>query len=429
MRILVLGSGGREHAIGLKLSLSPRKPQLHFAPGNPGMQALGTCHAVGIEDIPGLVALAVRESIDLTVVGPETPLVLGVVDAFEAAGLKVFGPSRAAARLEGSKAFSKAFMQRHGIPTAAYRSFSDHAEARAYIEAQGAPIVVKASGLAAGKGAVVCPTLPEALAALDSMLGPQAEFGEAGREVVIEAFMAGEEASLFALCDGKDFVLLPTAQDHKRAYDGDQGPNTGGMGAYAPAPAMTEALIEEACRAIVRPTLQGMAQEGHPYRGVLYVGLMLTPQGLKVVEYNCRLGDPETQCVLPLIREDLVDILEAAVENRLGVVKVAPPDRAACVVVVAAEGYPGHYRSGDPIAGIAEAENLVGVHITQAGTRLKDGQLVTSGGRVLGVVGDGARLSEAIHRAYAGIGRLEIRGMMIRRDIGHRGLRRLQTGK
>jgi phosphoribosylamine---glycine ligase len=426
MQILVIGSGGREHAIGRKLSLSPRKPTFHFAPGNPGMQALGTCHAVASDDIPGLVALAQKLGADLTVVGPETPLVLGIVDAFQKVGLKAFGPSQAAARLEGSKAFSKAFMTRYAIPTAAFCNFKSYSEALAYLEKQGAPIVVKASGLAAGKGAIVCMTMAEAIAALDSMLGPKAEFGEAGSEVVIEAFMEGEEASLFALCDGKDFVLLPTAQDHKRAYDGDKGPNTGGMGAYAPAPVMTQALLDEAATQIVIPTLKGMAAEGHPYCGILFVGLMITSQGLKVVEYNCRLGDPETQCVLPLLHEDLLDLLEASVNGTLKEKSVAPPDRATCVVVVAAAGYPGKYRSGDSITGIDVAEKLVGVDVLQAGTRRHNDQIVSAGGRVLGVVGDGATLSEAVHRAYAGVGRLEMDGMMVRRDIGHRGLRLLQ---
>src|SRR5690606_21450758 len=300
MKILVIGSGGREHALGLKLSQAPEKPVLTFAPGNPGMAALGACVPVAADDIDGLLALARAERFDLTVVGPEVPPVKGVVDAFQAAGLAVFGPTAAAARLEGSKAFSKDFMARYAIPTAAFRTFTDHAAARDYLMATGAPVVVKASGLAAGKGAVVCMTLDEARDALDSMLGPAAVFGEAGSEVVIEEFMEGEEASVFAVCDGARYVLLAPAQDHKRAYDGDAGPNTGGMGAYAPAPAMTPDLVAQTCRTIIEPTLRGMQAEGCPYEGVLYVGLMLTAKGPKVVEYNCRLGDPETQCVLPL---------------------------------------------------------------------------------------------------------------------------------
>jgi phosphoribosylamine---glycine ligase len=426
MRILVLGSGGREHAIGRKLSESPRKPELHFAPGNPGMAQLGTCHAVSVEDIPGLVALAQKERIDYTFVGPETPLVLGVVDAFEAAGLKAFGPSKAAARLEGSKAFSKAFMARHNIPTASYQSFTDYSEAKAYLQKNPAPIVVKASGLAAGKGAIVCMTDAEAMTALDSMLGPKAEFGDAGKEVVIESFMQGEEASLFAWCDGKNFVFLPTAQDHKRAFDNDQGPNTGGMGAYAPAPLMTSDLLQRTAETIVQPTLAGMAAEGCPFKGILFVGLMITADGPKVVEYNCRLGDPETQCVLPLVREDLVEWIIAGIEGKLDELLVQPPERAACVVVVASEGYPGAYRKGEGITGIEMAEKLDGVQVIHAGTRLQEGRLVSSGGRVLGVVGSGASLSEAIHRAYAGVGRLEMQGLMIRQDIGRKGLQRLR---
>ncbi len=425
MKILVIGSGGREHALGLKLSQSPQSPTLHFAPGNPGMESLGACHPVAADDVDGLLALAKREAYDLTVVGPEIPLVLGLVDRFQAAGLRVFGPTAAAARLEGSKAFSKAFMVRHGIPTARFQTFTELTAARTTLEAWGAPIVVKASGLAAGKGAVVCPTLEEAEAALESMLGEKAVFGEAGREVVLEEFMQGEEASLFAVCDGKEYVILASAQDHKRQLDGDRGPNTGGMGAYAPAPILTPSLLETSLKTIVEPTLKGMASEGSPYSGVLYVGLMLTPQGPKVVEFNCRLGDPETQVVLPLLQGDLVDLLFRAAEGRLA--EAAPVQNAGCaaVVVMAAGGYPGDYRKGLPIEGLETAAALPGVQVLHAGTRREGKHCVTAGGRVLGVVGQGRDLPAALQRAYAGVGALTFPDCQFRRDIGQKGLHNL----
>ncbi len=436
MKILVIGSGGREHAIALKLSESALRPKLLFAPGNPGMAALGECHAVAADDVPGLLALAIAEKPDLTVVGPEVPLVKGLVDAFEAEGLLAFGPSAAAARLEGSKAFSKDFMARHKIPTAAYKTFTDLGPARAFLEETGAPVVVKASGLAAGKGAVVCPTLEEAHAALDSMLGPHAVFGEAGREVVIEEFMDGEEASVFAVCDGERYVLLPTAQDHKRAYDDDKGPNTGGMGAYSPAPIMTPELLDRTRREIIEPTLKGMRDEGCPYKGVLYVGLMLTGKGPKVVEYNCRLGDPETQCVLPIYDGDLAELFRAAAAGRLdtlpsaaGAIHESPrrsptaTGSAAAVVVLASGGYPGAYKNGLRIEGIEAAETLPGVQVLHAGTRLQDGLPATAGGRVLGVTGRGATLREALDAAYAGVDCIRFEGMHYRKDIGRKGLK------
>lgn len=434
MKILVIGSGGREHALGLKLSQAPEKPVLTFAPGNPGMAALGACVPVAADDVDGLLALALRERFDLTVVGPEVPLVKGVVDAFQAAGLAIFGPTAAAARLEGSKAFSKDFMARHAIPTAAFRTFNDHAAARDYLEATGAPVVVKASGLAAGKGAVVCMTLDEARAALDSMLGPDAVFGDAGREVVIEEFMEGEEASVFAVCDGTDFVLLPTAQDHKRAYDHDEGPNTGGMGAYAPAPVMTPALLEETARTIVAPTLAGMRAEGCPYQGVLFVGLMLTTVKTdggtrtipRVVEFNCRLGDPETQVVLPLFEGNFVELLLKASQGKLKeyaeVQAAAGTSRSAAVIVLASGGYPGDYKTGLPVTGVADAAAVPGAGVLHAGTKLQEDLLVTAGGRVLGVTGEGATLKAALDTAYAALGKIAFEGMHYRRDIGRKGL-------
>ena len=430
MKILVIGGGGREHAIALKLSQATPRPEMLFAPGNPGMAALGACVPLAVDNIPALLDLARREAVDLTIVGPEIPLVKGIVDAFQAVGLAIFGPTAAAARLEGSKAFSKDFMARYGIPTAAYQTFTSLEPARAFLEKTGAPVVVKASGLAAGKGAVVCLTMTEAHEALDSMLGPNAVFGTAGSEVVIEEFMDGEEASVFAVCDGEHYVLLPAAQDHKRAYDDDLGPNTGGMGAYAPAPLMTPALLDQVCREVVEPTLTGMRAEGCPYAGVLYVGVMVTAAGPKVVEFNCRLGDPETQCVLPLYDGDLADLFLKAATGNLP--KRAIPESplrqttgAAAVVVLASGGYPGSYRNGFPIHGTADAEALPGVQVLHAGTQIKqpDGVLATAGGRVLGVTGRGATLQEALDNAYAGVSKIHFEGMHFRKDIGKKGLR------
>jgi phosphoribosylamine--glycine ligase len=425
MKILIIGNGGREHAIGRKLSQSPKKPTLIFAPGNPGMEDLGSCFAVSPDDFRGLLTLAQTQKVDLTIVGPEQPLVGGLVDLFEANGLKIFGPSLKAAALEGSKAFAKDFMERHGIPTARYQTFRALEQARSHLREVGAPIVIKASGLAGGKGAVVCMTMQEAENALQSMLGPKAIFGLAGSEVVMEEFMEGEEASIFALTDGNAFVLLPSAQDHKRIGDGDTGPNTGGMGAYSPAPIMTPELIEEVSRTIIVPTLKGMRGEGAPYKGILYVGVMLTPKGPKVVEFNCRLGDPETQVVLPILEEDFLDLILASVEGGLEKIKVGPPKEWAAVVVMASKGYPGPYETGISISGLETVYSLPKAHAIHAGTKHMQGRLVTAGGRVLGMVGQGATLDEAIKSAYEAASKVEFAGAQCRRDIGKKGLARL----
>lgn len=427
MRILVVGGGGREHALAWALARSPHRPDLFIAPGNPGTAALGRNVPIDAADVGALRDFAIAERIDLTVVGPEQPLVAGIVDAFEAAGLAIVGPTAAAARLEGSKAFAKAFMARHGIPTAAYRTFgaADYDAAAAYLEAHGAPVVLKASGLAAGKGAVVCATLEEAHATLDELLRRRV-FGEACDEVVVEAFMEGEEASLFALCDGRDYVLLASAQDHKRVGEGDTGPNTGGMGAYAPAPVATDAVVARARREIIEPVLAGMAAEGCPFRGFLYCGLMITHEGPKVVEFNCRMGDPETQVVLPLLETDLVDLLSAAAEGRLAGVHAAQRPGAAACVVLASEGYPGAYPKGRPIDGLADAAALDDVVVFHAGTKQDgDGRVVSAGGRVLAVTGIGADLAEALDRAYAAVAHVRFEGMHFRRDIGRKGLAHL----
>lgn len=381
------------------------------------------------DDVENLVRFARAERIDLTIAGPEQPLVLGIADRFEEEGMAIMGPSAAAARLEGSKAFAKAFMQRWGIPTAQYRTFGadEYDEAVAYIRESGAPVVVKASGLAAGKGAVVCATVDEALETLRFMLREQG-FGAAGAEVVVEEYMEGEEASLFALCDGEDYALLAPAQDHKRVGEGDTGPNTGGMGAYAPVPVVTDELLAVARDRIVAPTLQGMAEEGYPYRGVLYCGLMLTAEGPRVIEYNCRFGDPEAQVVLPLLASDALEAFEATARGGLrGAALSMKPGAAACVVL-ASGGYPGRYETGFPIRGLNKARAERDVLVFHAGTasRRQEGdpdELITSGGRVLGVTGLGGGLREALDRAYEAAGRISFENMQFRRDIGKRGLR------
>ncbi len=428
MRILLVGGGGREHALARALTQSPGTPELFIAPGNAGTASLGRNVPIAATACGDLVAFAVHEAIDLVVVGPEQPLVLGLVDRLTEAGIAAVGPSAAAARLEGSKAFAKAFMARYGIPTAAYRTFqaTEYAAARAYLEQGAVPVVVKASGLAAGKGAVVCTTHEEALKALDEMMLDQC-FGEAGAEVVVEAFMEGEEVSLFVLTDGTTYRLLAPAQDHKRVGDGDTGLNTGGMGAYAPAPVLDEALQERVCREIVAPTLAGMAREGCPYRGILYVGLMVTAAGPRVVEFNCRLGDPEAQVVIPLLQSDLLTLFQALVEGRLSeVTPVMRPGACACVVLASA-GYPGPYRKGYRIEGVERAEADPDTFVFHAGTaRDGAGHLVTAGGRVLAVSARGRDLAEALLRAYHGVEAIRFEGMHYRHDIGQKGLARIR---
>ena len=426
MRILIIGSGGREHALAWAMARSVHEPDLFIAPGNAGTASLGQNVDINASDTNRLRRFALQEDIDLTVVGPEQPLVAGLADIFEEEGLRVIGPRAGAARLEGSKAFAKAFMGRHGIPTASYRLFTAEAydEARDYVENQGAPLVVKASGLAAGKGALVCETEDDALDALDALLKGRA-FGDAGDVVVVEEFMDGEEASVFALCDGRHYRLLAPAQDHKRIGEGDTGPNTGGMGAYAPAPVVTDAVREAVCRRIIEPTLEGMAEQGTPYRGVLYAGLMITEDGPKVVEFNCRLGDPEAQVVLPLLEADLVDVFLALAEQRLNEIDMPLKTNAAATVVMASAGYPGRYEQGIPIEGVKQAEALDDVRVFQAGTRRDEhGHLVTNGGRVLAVTGSGKTLQHALDRAYLGVEQIRFQGAQFRRDIGQKGLDR-----
>lgn len=423
MNILILGSGGREHALLWKLAQSPEATKLYAVPGNPGMAELAECVAGSIEDNASVVKLAQEKKIDLVVVGPEVPLTNGVVDALRAAGIKAFGPTKAAAELEGSKSFSKDIMKKYGIPTAKYEVFTDADAARAYIEKEGAPIVIKADGLAAGKGVIVAETKEQALDAVHEIMD-DAAFGKAGSRVVIEAFMEGEEASLLAFTDGKTIRPMVSSQDHKRAYDGDKGPNTGGMGTYAPAPVMTKDMVEQATEKILKPMIAAMAKEGRPYQGCLYAGLMITEEGPKVVEFNARFGDPETQVVLPLLKGDLVKIMQACVDGTLDTAAVDWEDGAAVCVVMASGGYPKSYKKGYAIDGLKKAESL-GTFVFHAGTAKKDGKVVTSGGRVLGVTARGGGIKEATEKAYKGVEAIRFTDEFHRKDIAHRALERL----
>ncbi len=427
MKVLVIGSGGREHALAWKLAQSPKVTRVLVAPGNPGTAAEKLLQNVPVTSIPVLVELARREQVAFTVVGPEAPLAAGVVDAFRAAGLPIFGPTKAAAQLESSKDFAKQFLVRHNIPTARYRTFADPAEAHAYIDAEGAPIVIKADGLAAGKGVVVAMTADEAHAAIDVMLRDNrmgVQYTEAGARVVIEEFMEGEEASFIVMADGKSALALATSQDHKRLRDGDQGPNTGGMGAYSPAPVVTPDVHARVMREIINPTLAGMVAEGLPYTGFLYAGLMIDGDGKpRVVEFNCRMGDPETQPIMMRLKTDLADLIEAAIAGRLDQTEAEWDRRFALGVVLAAAGYPENPRKGDPITGLPTVEQD-DVHVFHAGTAAENGQIVTAGGRVLCVtaLGDNARTAQK--RAYEVADAIVFDGRQYRRDIGHRAIGR-----
>jgi len=423
MKILIIGGGGREHALAWKIAQSPLVETVYCAPGNPGIAALAECVHIAADEIDALFDFARAEQIDLTVVGPEVPLTLGIVDRFQAAGLEIFGPSRAAARLEGSKGFSKDLMAKYGIPTAAYRTFSDRDQAHAYIRAQGAPIVVKADGLAAGKGVIVATTVEQALAAVDDILLDKV-FGAAGSQVVIEEFMAGEEASFFVFTDGKNILPLASAQDHKRIFDNDEGPNTGGMGAYSPAPVVTETVAAEVIETIVKPTIAGMAAEGCPYRGILYVGLMIEGGKPKVVEYNARFGDPEAQPLLMRLKSDIVPVLQACARGALGGATLEWHEKAAVCVVMASGGYPGSFEKGLEISGLEAAEAVPELMVFHAGTAFQGGKIVNQGGRVLGVTGLGATVADAIAKAYEGVALIRWRDVHYRKDIGQKALNR-----
>ncbi|MBW1779506.1 MAG: phosphoribosylamine--glycine ligase [Deltaproteobacteria bacterium] len=425
MNILIVGSGGREHALAWKAARSDRVETVFVAPGNagtarePGVENI----QIGSDDLKALIAFAKKEKVALTIVGPEAPLVAGITDAFYEAGLRCFGPTRVAAQLEGSKAFCKDFLARHHIPTGAYQTFTEAEPAIAYIRRQGAPIVVKADGLAAGKGVIIAGSESEAVAAVQGMLSGK-DFGDAGKKVIVEACLRGEEASFIVMVDGEHILPLATSQDHKARDNGDHGPNTGGMGAYSPAPVVTPRIYDRIMKEVIAPTVTGMAAEGHPYTGFLYAGLMISEDGTpQVLEYNCRFGDPETQPIILRLKSDLVHMCQSAVEGRLDQIAAEWDERAALGVVMAAGGYPIRYRKGDPITGLPEQEEE-GVKVFHAGTRLEDGRVVTNGGRVLCATALGATVSEAQARAYDLTQRIQWDGVYFRTDIGYRAVAR-----
>jgi len=422
MNILLIGSGGREHALAWAISASAECDRLYAAPGNPGMEECAVCAAVDPADHAAVVAFCRQNDIDFVVVGPEAPLVAGLIDDLSKAGIKAFGPTKAAAALEGSKGYTKDLCREFDIPTAEYRRFTDAALARAYITERGAPIVVKADGLAAGKGVVVAMTLDEALAAVDAIFA--GSVGAAGHEVVVEDYLDGEEASFFALCDGTTAIPLISAQDHKRAFDGDKGPNTGGMGAYSPAPIMTPAMEEQVMETIIRPTVRAMAARGTPFKGVLFAGLMITGKGPQLIEYNVRFGDPETQVIMPRLRSDLLPALLASADGLLSTISLRwKPDAALCVVM-ATMGYPGNFERGSEIRDLAKAASLDDVLVFHAGTRRSGDRILANGGRVLGVTATGKTVKEAQARAYEAVDLVDWPEGFCRRDIGWRAIRK-----
>jgi len=423
MKILIVGSGGREHALGWKLKQSPLVTEIIAAPGNPGLAELGRCVAIGATDVTALAAFAVREQIELVVIGPEAAAAAGLADALAHFGIPCFGPSKAAAELEASKAFMKEFCARHSVPTAEYKVFDDAIRAKAYLGDREPPFVIKADGLAAGKGVVIAATRREADAAIDEILFLR-KFGTAGQRIVIEDFLPGEEASFFALCDGETAVAFGAAQDHKRAYDGDKGPNTGGMGAYSPAPIFTDAVRDQSMEQIILPTLRGMKAEGNPFVGVLFAGLMITPAGPKLIEFNVRFGDPECQTLMRRMKSDLAPVLLLAAQGQLaGAPKIVWDDKPAVTVVYAAQGYPDEPLKGSVIRGVAQANAVEDVVVFHAGTRVdSDGLLRADGGRVLNVTATGATLRDAVNTAYEGVTRIDWPGGFCRRDIAWRAL-------
>jgi phosphoribosylamine--glycine ligase len=420
MKVLIIGGGGREHALAWKIAQSPKVTELFCAPGNPGTAGVATNIDIPADDLDRLLAFALEQSIDLTVVGPEQPLVLGLADRFREKGLKVFGPSAKAAQLEGSKAFSKDLMQKYNIPTAAYAAFDDPDEARAYLKGKG-PQVVKADGLAAGKGVFVCVSEAEAVDAIGQIMNDKI-FGDSGSRIIIEERMEGQEVSLLAFTDGTTVLPMEAAQDHKAVFDGDTGPNTGGMGAYSPAPIFTPELKQQVIDQIMVPAVNGMRADGIPYQGVLYAGLMITPNGPKTLEFNARFGDPETQPLMMRMQSDIVPIMEACADGTLDTCSLEwKPDTAVCVVM-AAEGYPGSYEKGRPIQGLDQANSLPGVTVFHAGTKQKGDDIVTNGGRVLGVTALGGNVQMAIVKAYQAVGKIQWEGAQYRKDIGQKAL-------
>jgi phosphoribosylamine--glycine ligase len=421
MNLLVIGSGGREHALVAKLNESSEVRKIYCIPGNPGISQIAECVEIDSLDNAALVAFAKSHAIDLTVIGPEIPLSNGIVDAFEAKGLACFGPTQAAARIESSKTFAKNLMAKYDIPTAKFAVFNNAKEAKQYIQSQGAPVVVKADGLAAGKGVVVAMNMNEALAAVD-MIMCDGVFGQAGSQIVVEEFLVGEEASILAFTDGKTIIPMVAAQDHKRVYEHDQGPNTGGMGAYAPAPIITPAISAQVMKEILQPTIEAMKSEGCPYSGCLYLGLIMTTDGPKVIEFNARFGDPETQVVLPLLDSDLVTIMKACINGTLSNTAVKWKKEAAVCVVLAAGGYPEKYNKGEIISGIDKAEQQ-GVYVFHAGTSSHEEQVMTNGGRVLGVTATASTIRNAVDAAYQAIEKIKFKDMHYRRDIAYRAMK------
>jgi len=422
MKVLVVGGGGREHALVWKISQSPKVSKLYCAPGNAGISEQAELVSIKADDLQGLLAFAIKEKIDLTVVGPEDPLTRGIVDLFESRGLRIFGPNRKAAEIEGSKAFAKERMRKYQIPTASYEIFDDPEKAIAYIHQKGVPVVVKADGLAAGKGVTVCRSIEEAIRSILRIMVHRV-FGEAGRRVVIEEYLEGEEASYIVFTDGETILPLASSQDHKAVFDGDQGPNTGGMGAYSPAPVVTEEVHKRIVDEILRPLIYGMREDGRPYRGVIYAGLMIERGQPKVLEFNARFGDPETQPVLMRMKGDIVPILEACIDGQLSRFEMEWDPRPAVCVVMASKGYPGDYEKGKKIEGLEEVSRMKDIFVFHAGTARKNGEVVTNGGRVLGVTGLGESIPEAIEWTYQAVRRIHWEGVHYRTDIGKKALR------
>jgi len=421
MKVLVIGSGGREHALVWKLNQSKQVKSIYCAPGNAGIKKLATCVKIAANDIDALLDYAKKEKIDLTVVGPEDPLTCGIVDRFEEEGLRIFGPSAAAAALEGSKVFSKDFLKKYSIPSADYKVFAKPGAARKYIDKIGAPCVVKADGLAAGKGVIVAQTKAEAKKAVDLIMKDKA-FGSAGNKLIVEEFLQGEEASFIAFVDGENVLALPSSQDHKAVFEGDRGPNTGGMGAYSPAPVMTEAMTMRVMNEVMLPTVRGMAAEGKPIKGMLYAGMMINGDRIDVLEFNCRFGDPECQPLLMRLNTDLVDILECGIDGKLNEIELDIDPRPTVCVVMASQGYPGKYETGKPITGLVTASKVKDVMVFHAGTTIKNRRTVTAGGRVLGVTATDNTIAKAIERAYKAVDKIKWNGCYFRGDIGHRAL-------
>ena len=420
MRVLVIGSGGREHALVWKIKQSPKVEKIFCAPGNAGTSEFADNIPIAADDIEGLLQFAMKKEIGLTVVGPEQPLVMGIVDRFEVKGLRIFGPSASAAELEGSKSFSKDIMQKYGLPTAEYKIFTSAESAAKYIQAKNCPLVVKADGLAAGKGVLLCRSSREALVAVDTIMR-QRLFGEAGDQIVVEEFLEGQEISVLAFSDGKTVLLMDSAQDHKAVYDGDIGPNTGGMGAYSPAPVFTELMRQKVRDKIMLPMVRAMQQEGRTYKGILYAGLMLTKTGPQILEFNARFGDPETQPLMVRMETDIIPLFEACIDGTLGQCQVNWKNKSSVCVVMTAEGYPGTYQKGEIISGLQNANSTPEVVVFHAGTKEQDGKVLTNGGRVLGVTATGANTESAIQKAYDAVGKVNWRGVHYRKDIGSRG--------